>query len=271
MELWLLLMIGIGLLVGSVLSCLTWRSPKMLQCQALAAAQNLLGLPPEHHKDRAINLFFPRSCCPICRRCIAFYHNIPLLSWLWLRGHCHYCQHPISWRYPVIELVAAASSGWVAFNWPLGITALALVCCGWLLILLAAIDFETLLLPDCLTLPLLWLGLLINLNDLIVPLDDAVTGALLGYITLWAVYWIFKIVTGKEGIGYGDFKLLAALGAWCGWQSLPQIVLFAALMAIVICILLPFLGRKRRDLHVAFGPYLSLSGWWVLTGSLATG
>ncbi|MCX8957747.1 prepilin peptidase [Erwinia psidii] len=267
---WWVITGGLGLIAGSVLNCVAWRLPQMLQRQALAEARHLLALPSEHGTE-CVNLFSPRSCCPYCRRRLAFYHNVPLLSWLYLRGRCHYCQHHIGWRYPLTELAAAVSSFWVAFNWPPDIAAFALIFCGWLLILLAVIDIEYMLLPDRLTLLLLWLGLLANLNGSVVLLNDAVIGALLGYLSLWAIHWIFKIVTGKEGLGYGDFKLLAALGAWCGWRSLPLLVLYAALMASAVHLLLHFMGRRSLNEALPFGPWLALSGWWLLMMQMTSG
>jgi prepilin signal peptidase PulO-like enzyme (type II secretory pathway) len=262
---------GVGLVAGSVVNCVIWRLPVMLQQQAQRELHQLCGLPPEEDKwPVRFNLFLPRSCCPCCRSPLAFYHNIPLLSWLLLQGRCHSCQHPISWRYPLVELLAALCSGWIALCWPPGETAFALALCAWLLIALAAIDIQHMQLPDLLTLPLLWLGLLANLKGALVPLSDAVTGAAVGYLSLWFVCWGFKLVTGKEGVGYGDIKLLAALGAWCGWQRLPALLLCAALMGILAVLLLRLTGRSQRGEPLPFGPCLALSGWWLLVTSAAT-
>ncbi|WP_431223958.1 prepilin peptidase [Serratia sp. L9] len=268
--LWLMVMCGLGLLAGSVLNCVIWRLPLMLQRRVQSEAYQLLGLtPPEDGWPARFNLFLPRSCCPHCRRTIPFYHNIPLVSWLLLRGRCHSCQQRIGWRYPLVELTAALSGAWVAWCWPPGETALALALCAWLLIALIAIDIQHLLLPDALTLPLLWLGLLANLNGALVPLNDAVLGAAIGYLSLWLLFWGFKLATGKEGLGYGDFKLLAALGAWCGWQSLPWLLLCAALLGIIAILLLRMAGRTGRGEPLPFGPCLALSGWMTLITPLA--
>lgn len=270
-PLWVGVMCVLGLLAGSVLNCVIWRLPVMLQRRALAESRALLGLSPQDDGLLArFNLFLPRSCCPHCQRTIAFYHNIPLLSWLWLRGRCHHCRQRIGWRYPLVELAASLSGGWVALYWPPGATALALVLCAWLLIVLMVIDIQHLLLPDVLTLPLLWLGLLVNLQGALVPLSDAVLGAASGYLSLWLLYWGFKLATGKEGLGYGDFKLLAALGAWCGWQRLPLLLLWAVLLGIVAIMLLRLAGRAGRGDPLPFGPCLALAGWWVLITPWAT-
>lgn len=262
---WVGVMCVLGLLAGSVLNCVIWRLPVMLQRRVQAESCALLGMSPQEDGWPArFNLFLPRSCCPHCQHTIAFYHNIPVLSWLWLHGRCHHCQQRISWRYPLVELAAALSSGWVALFWPPGVTALALALCVWLLIALVVIDIQHLLLPDALTLPLLWLGLLANLQGALVPLSDAVLGAVSGYLSLWSLYWGFKLATGKEGLGYGDFKLLAALGAWSGWQHLPLVVLSAALLGILAIVLLRLTGRAGRDDPLPFGPCLALAGWWLL-------
>lgn len=261
----------LGLLAGSVLNCVIWRLPVMLQRRALAESRALLGLSPQDDDlPTRFNLFLPRSCCPHCQSTIACYHNIPLLSWIWLRGRCYHCRQRIGWRYPLVELAAALSGGWVALYWPPGATALALALCAWLLIALMVIDIQHLLLPDVLTLPLLWLGLLVNLRGELVPLSDAVLGAASGYLSLWLLYWGFKLTTGKEGLGYGDFKLLAALGAWCGWQRLPLVLLWAALLGIVAIILLRLTGRAGRSDPLPFGPCLALAGWWTLITPWAT-
>ncbi|NIY46301.1 prepilin peptidase [Cedecea colo] len=270
-SLWLMGMFVAGLLAGSVLNCAIWRLPVMLRRRAQSESRELLGLPQQQDDwPVRFNLFLPRSCCPHCRRAIAFYHNIPLVSWLWLRGRCHHCRQAIGCRYPLVELAAALSSGWVALIWPPGEVALALALCAWLLIALIAIDIQHMWLPDVLTLPLLWLGLLVNLNGALVPLSDAVLGAVIGYLSLWLLYWGFKLATGREGLGYGDFKLLAALGAWCGWQRLPVILLYAAMLGIVAVALLRLTGRAGRDDPLPFGPCLALSGWWMLIMSSVT-
>lgn len=269
-ELWIVLMSALGAVAGSVISCVAWRLPQILQREALAESCLPPGLPSEYKNgSMPVNLFFPGSLCPRCQQRLAFYHNIPLLSWLLLCGRCHYCQQPISWHYLLTELAATITGGWIAFNWSPGGTALLFALCGWWLILLSAIDLRCLLLPDCLTLSLLWLGLLVNLHHTIIPLNDAVAGAAAGYLILWAVNRVFRLISGKEGLGHGDFKLLAALGAWCGWQPLPWLLLLAALMGCTVYLLLWLAGRRRYAQPLPFGPCLALSGWWILTTPVA--
>ncbi|KKF37533.1 A24 family peptidase [Erwinia tracheiphila] len=272
MELWPVLVYIAGLIAGSVISCLACRLPMMLHLEAATEADNLPGLLSKQRRwCTYVSLFSPRAHCRFCLRAMAFYHTIPLLGWLWLHRRCHHCQRRIGWRYPLTELTAAVSSGWVALHCPPGITAIALILCGWVLLLLALIDLECMLLPDNLTLSLLWLGLLINLNGAVVSLHDAVVGALSGYLALWMVYWIFKIIRGKEGLGYGDFKLFAALGAWCGWQSLPRIMLCAALLGVSVHLLFYLFGKRKQGQLLPFGPWLALSGWWFLITPITTG
>ncbi len=255
---WVAVMTLLGLLAGSVLNCVIWRLPLMLN-----RTEND-GLPAR------FNLFLPRSCCPHCLHTIPFYHNVPLLSWLLLRGRCHRCRASIGLRYPLTELAAALCSGWVAWCWPPGETALALALASWILIALLCIDLDHLLLPDVLTLPLLWLGLLANLSGAVTPLADAVIGAVAGYLSLWGVYWGFLLLTGREGLGYGDFKLLAALGAWCGWQRLPVLVLGASLAGIGLIMLLRLKGKTGRGEAFPFGPCLAAVGWWLIVTPAAT-
>lgn len=259
---WLVLMALSGLLAGSVLNCVIWRLPLMLRRAETGAMDD--GLPAR------FNLFLPRSCCPRCLNTIPFYHNLPVISWLLLRGRCHRCGSPIGLRYPLTELATALCTAWVAWYWPPGWSALCLALGTWLLIALVCIDMKHMLLPDVLTLPLLWLGLLANLSGAVAPLDDAVIGAVAGYLILWCVYWGFLLLTGREGLGYGDFKLLAALGSWCGWQRLPALLLGASLAGIILILLLRLTGRTERGAAFPFGPCLAAAGWWLAVTPSAT-
>ena len=210
------------------------------------------------------NLLMPGSHCPQCKTPLRAVDNIPIVSWLALRGKCAHCSTRISARYPVVEALTALLSAVIA--WKFGLTwqtALVLIF-AWTLIALTFIDADTTLLPDDLTLPLLWLGLLANIFATFVPLKDAVIGAAAGYLILWSIYWLFKLTTGKEGMGYGDFKLLAALGAWMGWKSLLPIVLLSSLVGAIIGIALIVLARRGREIPIPFGPYLAAAGMIVM-------
>ena len=211
------------------------------------------------------NLVSTRSHCPKCGNMIAWYDNIPVVSWLVLRMRCRHCSEPISWRYPVVELTTAILSVIVVLTFGPTAQGLAALVLTWSLIAATGIDFDHQLLPDQITLPLLWLGLLLNLwLGLFASIEDAVIGAAAGYGLLWGVYHLFKLLTGKEGMGFGDFKLLAALGAWMGWQSLALIVLLGSLVGAVVGLLLMAVARHGRDVPIAFGPYLAAAGWIAL-------
>ena len=267
-----------GLLVGSFLNVVIHRLPLMMQAQWEAEAAELADLAeaqaPANAEDLAkapapaadpaagqpFNLVVPRSRCPHCGHQITALENIPVLSWLWLRGRCSACKAPIPIRYPLIETLSAVLA--LAAIWQYGLTLAGVGAVGlcFALIALAFIDIDTQLLPDDITLPLLWAGLLLNLFDAFVPLQDAVVGAMAGYLLLWSIYWLFKLVTGKEGMGYGDFKLLAALGAWFGWQAIPAIILLASVVGAVVGIALMVFARHGRDIPIPFGPYLAGAG-----------
>ncbi len=210
------------------------------------------------------NLFLPRSACPYCGHQISALENIPLLSWLCLRGRCRSCHKPISIRYPAVELLTAVASVAVAAYFPPGIPLAGALLLTWILIALTFIDFDKMLLPDQLTLPLLWAGLIINISEQYVSLTDAVLGAAAGYMVLWSLYWTFKLLTGKEGMGYGDFKLLAALGAWLGWQSLPLILILSSCVGAILGIALIVANRQQHGKPMPFGPYLAIAGWIAL-------
>ncbi len=248
----------IGLCVGSFLNVVIHRLPKMMERGWADQCAELAGREPEA-KPR-YNLMVPRSACPACGHAITAIENVPVVSWLALRGRCRACKAPISPRYPVVELVAGALA--VAAVWQFGAGWKGLAACAflWTLLALAFIDADTQLLPDDLTLPLLWGGLVANLFGLFVPLASAVIGAIAGYLVLWAVYWLFKLVRGKEGMGYGDFKLLAALGAWLGWPMLPQIVLVSSVLGAVGGILMIVLKGRDKAVPLPYGPWLAGAG-----------
>jgi len=248
----------LGLLVGSFLNVVIYRVPKMMQRESdnYVASESGKPLP---HTDR-FNLMVPRSACPCCGHQITAMENIPVISYLVLGGKCRKCKTRISARYPAIELLTAVLSGLMVWTFGSGAAGMGAVLFAWLLIAMTFIDFDTQLLPDDLTYPLLWAGLLLNLDTTYVPLQDAVIGAAAGYLVLWAVYWLFKLATGKEGMGYGDFKLLAALGAWLGWQALPVIILLSSIVGAVVGISLIVFARRGRDKPIPFGPYLAAAG-----------
>ena len=248
----------LGLLVGSFLNVVIHRLPRMLDREWREQCAWLEGKdPPE---AAAYNLVRPRSSCPHCGHAIAWFENIPVLSWLFLRGRCSQCGAAISSRYPLVEGLTGLLFGVAAWHWGFGMQAMA----AWLLlaalIALTFIDLDTHLLPDNLTLPLAWIGLLVNLNGVFAPLHEAVVGAVAGYLSLWVVFHLFRLITGKEGMGFGDFKLLAALGAWLGWKLLLPVVLCASLAGGVVGILLILLAGHDRARPIPFGPWLALGG-----------
>lgn len=263
-----------GLMFGSFFNVVIYRLPIMMKLDWLNTARDFLKellhldkLPAELEQHPAdlpqppFNLVKPDSTCPKCGHAIRWYENIPLASYAFLKGRCSQCQTRISPRYPLIEFVTAVLSAFVA--WRLGFSwemAAALVF-TWCLICLTMIDFDHKLLPDQLTLPLMWLGLLVNISGMFTSLESALVGAVTGYLFLWSIYWLFKLFTGKEGMGYGDFKLLAALGAWMGWQALPLIVLLSTLVGSVVGISLIVLKGRDRNIPIPFGPYLAAAGW----------
>lgn len=254
----------LGLLVGSFLNVVIYRLPLMLEREWTSQCQTLLqsgNAGTEAVESPSFNLVTPNSHCPKCDAAIKPWQNIPVVSYLALGGKCANCKTPISKRYPIIEFVTGLLSClaiWhFGFSWQGG----AMLLLTWALIALTMIDFDHQLLPDNITLPLLWLGLIINSFDTFCSLPDALWGAVFGYLSLWAVYWLFKLVTGKEGMGYGDFKLLAVLGAWFGWQMLPLIILLSSLVGAIIGIFLLVLKNKGKSVPIPFGPYLAAAGW----------
>ena len=255
------LTVVLGLLVGSFLNVVIYRLPKMMerawreQCAELTA-------PPGGSAETVekYNLIVPRSGCPSCGANITALQNIPVFSYLYLRGRCASCKTPIGARYPLVELVTGLLSGALAWHYGFGLAGMAAIIFVWALIALTFIDFDTQLLPDSITLPLLWLGLLVNIPGTFIDLRSAVIGAIAGYLILWSVYWLFKLATGKEGMGYGDFKLLAAIGAWLGWQMLPLVILVSAGVGAIIGVGLIILARHGRNVPIPFGPYLAMAG-----------
>lgn len=252
----------VGLLVGSFLNVVIHRLPRMLergwrmQCAEFAAGEQAVPADPEPRYD----LVHPPSHCPQCERPIRPLENIPLVSWLAQRGRCRGCGTGISARYPLVEALTAVLSGCVAAHFGFGLAAAAALPLVWALVALTFIDLDTQLLPDDITLPLVWLGLLANVFHVFNDLQSAVVGAVAGYLALWSVYWIFKLTTGKEGMGYGDFKLLAALGAWLGWQMLPLIILGSSVVGAVVGIGLIVSRHGGRSVPIPFGPYLASAG-----------
>ncbi|MET3116962.1 leader peptidase (prepilin peptidase)/N-methyltransferase [Undibacterium sp. GrIS 1.8] len=248
----------ISLLVGSFLNVVIHRVPKMMQRESdnYVASEKGEALP---HTDR-YNLMVPRSACPHCGHQITAVENIPVISYIMIGGKCAGCKAPISIRYPIVELLTAAISALLIWHFGSGLAGLGAVLFGWFLIAMTFIDADTQLLPDDLTLPLLWCGLLINVNASFVPLTDAVIGAVAGYLSLWSIYWLFKLATGKDGMGYGDFKLLAALGAWMGWSMLPVIVLLSSAVGAVVGISMIVSKKMGRNNPIPFGPYLAGAG-----------
>ena len=252
----------LGLPIGSFLNVVIHRLPVMMARADANAIAEERG-EPLPHPDR-YDLLLPRSACPHCATPLAPMHLIPVLGWLALRGRCGNCRAPIGLRYPAVELLTALVFGLAAWRFGAGLAGWAAMTCGAMLIALAVIDARTMLLPDALTLPLLWLGLLLNLEPLFAPLPDAVLGAALGYGVLWLVYWLFRLMTGKEGVGHGDFKLFAALGAWLGWQCLPAVLLGAAVLGAAVGLAGVVSGRHGRDQPIPFGPYLAIAGMLAL-------
>ena len=257
----------VGLMVGSFLNVVIHRLPKMMerdwlqQCAELARSHQADTPAPATTEPAApYNLVVPRSACPHCNHAISAWENIPIFSYLLLRGRCRGCGAAISPRYPVIEGISGVLSAWAAWHFGFGPAAFGALLLIWALLALTAIDFDTQLLPDAITLPLLWTGLLFNLSGVYANLSSAVLGAMVGYLALWLVYWGFKLATGKEGMGYGDFKLLAALGAWMGWQMLPLIILLSSLFGALVGITLIVALRHGRNIPIPFGPYLAAGG-----------
>ena len=247
-----------GLLVGSFLNVVIHRLPKILERQWRAECAELTGTAPP--PAERYNLVVPRSACPKCGHRITALENIPIASYIALGGKCSRCGAPISRRYPVVEALSGALSGYIAWRYGWGAPMLGTLIFSWAMIALAFIDFDTFYLPDIITLPLLWAGLLFNLGGGFIDVRSAVVGAVAGYLALWSVYWVYKLATGKEGMGYGDFKLLAAIGAWLGWKMLPLVILLSSLIGAAVGIGLIAFARHGRNVPIPFGPYLVIAG-----------
>ena len=254
----------VALLVGSFLNVVIYRLPVMMEREwQEAIRQESADSASESTKER-FNLAFPASRCNQCGHKIRWYENIPVISWLALKGRCSQCKTPISARYPLIEALSGILCGVIAWKFGLTLEGMALMVLTWALIALTFIDVDHQLLPDSITLPLLWLGLLLNSFEVFTTLESAVWGAALGYLALWSVYWAFKLLTGKEGMGYGDFKLLAALGAWSGAISLPMIILFSSVAGVLLAGILIVTNKHQASNPLPFGPYLAIAGWFAI-------
>jgi leader peptidase (prepilin peptidase)/N-methyltransferase len=257
-----------GLMVGSFLNVVIHRLPKMMEADWKEQCVEYLH-PEEAEKAAAqpktrYNLVVPRSACPHCGHRITAIENIPIVSYAVLGGKCSACKSPIGLRYPLVEALTAALTVFVGWKFGVSLQAMAAIFFTWALIALTFIDADTTLLPDDITLPLMWLGIVVNLFGLFTSLQSAVIGAMAGYLMLWSVYWLFKLTTGKEGMGYGDFKLLAAIGAWLGWQMLGQVVLLSAAVGAVVGVIGIVLKGRERGAKIPFGPYLAAAGFIAL-------
>ena len=262
-----------GLCVGSFLNVVIYRLPKMMEAQWRAECASLAGEEPA--AGEVFNLVHPRSRCPSCGTQITALQNVPVVSWLVLRGKCARCKAPISFRYPAVEIAAGVLAAVMAWRFGYSAALLGALVFSWALLALTFIDLDTQLLPDDITLPLLWAGLLANMFGAFTDLRSAVLGAVGGYMLLWLVYWGFRLIAKKEGMGYGDFKLLAALGAWVGWQVLPFIVVVSAGVGAIVGGIVLWLSRRGMETRIPFGPYLALGGlaallygrqaviWWI--------
>jgi leader peptidase (prepilin peptidase)/N-methyltransferase len=261
----LTLLCGIlGLLIGSFLNVVIYRLPVMMEREWRRDCREFLQLKPEDTDSEPFNLTLPHSRCPHCKATIKPYQNIPVLSYLFLKGKCAQCGQAISLRYPLIEAFTGLCSAIVAYHFGYSMALAFALLLTWCLIALSFIDIDKQLLPDSIVLPLLWLGLLMSLFKVYANSSDSIIGAIAGYLSLWTVYHVFRIITGKEGMGYGDFKLLALFGAWLGWQFLPMIVLLSSLVGAVIGIAMIVFRSHDHNTPIPFGPYLAAAGWLAL-------
>jgi leader peptidase (prepilin peptidase) / N-methyltransferase len=254
----------VGLLVGSFLNVVIYRLPVMMQKSWRKECSEYLELDFDSTLTEPFNLVLPLSRCPYCNMAIKPYHNIPVFSYLLLGGKCANCSNPISKRYPIIEALTAITSTIIAWHFGYSPQVGFALLLTWSLIALSFIDIDHHLLPDSITLPVLWLGLFLSIFDLFIGSHDSIIGAVAGYLTLWSVFHVFKLLTGKEGMGYGDFKLLSLFGAWLGWQSLPVIILLSSFVGAVIGISMIIFSKHDRNTPIPFGPYLAAAGWIAL-------
>ena len=253
-----LTMVLLGLMVGSFLNVVIHRLPKILEREWRTECAELTETTPP--SAERYNLIVPRSACPKCGHRITALENIPIASYVVLGGKCRGCSAPISKRYPLVEALSGALSGYIAWRYGWSAAMAGALLFAWAMIALAFIDFDTFYLPDSITLPLLWAGLLFNLDGTFTDIRSAVIGAAAGYLTLWTVYWAYKLATGKEGMGYGDFKLLGAIGAWLGWMMLPLVILVSSFFGAAVGIALIVFARRGRNVPIPFGPYLVIAG-----------
>lgn len=262
----------LGLLVGSFLNVVIYRLPVIFKREWRKDCTNYLEenfnakieLDTGKEPAEPFNLVKPDSACPHCHHEIRAWENIPVISYIFLKGKCSNCKTPISFRYPFIEILSAALAAACAWKFGFSLAGFSAILLSWALISLSLIDYDTQYLPDQITLPFLWLGLLLNLNNTFTDIHSAIIGAVAGYLALWSVYQLFKLLTKKEGMGFGDFKLLALLGAWMGWQFLPVIIILSSLVGSIIGITLIVLKKHEREIPIPFGPYLAVAGWIAL-------
>lgn len=259
-----LVCLPVGLVIGSFLNVVIYRLPVMMKNEWHTQCRDLLELPHPAQPQTTLNLAFPASHCPHCGTPVAIRYNIPLVGYLLLRGRCNSCSGKISLRYPLVELLSGLMTFIVAWHFGWGMESLCAMLLTWGLLALAFIDVDEMLLPDSITLPLLWLGLLISTGELFVTPGESILGACLGYLSLWSVYVVFKRITGKEGMGYGDFKLLAMLGAWMGWKALPGIILISSVVGVFVGVGMMLMSPEKRGKPIPFGPYLAVAGWLFL-------
>ena len=257
------------LLIGSFLNVVIYRLPIMMERDWREQADELVNTPSEQElPEGRFDLVMPRSRCPSCGSLITAWQNIPVISYLFLKGRCASCKASISARYPLVELMTALLAAVTAWHFGPGWEALMAITLTVVLVVISMIDADTQLIPDSIVLPLMWLGLAMSLfhpmpgaNTLFISPTDAIVGAMAGYLALWSIFWLFKLITGKDGMGYGDFKLLAALGAWLGWQQLPIIIMMSAVVGAVLNVAMIVLKGKDRSIPIPFGPYLAAAGW----------
>jgi len=254
----------LGLIVGSFLNVVIYRLPKMMEQDWHEQCCDLLEIKHENKEEQQVGLFFPGSSCPVCHHKITALENIPVISYLYLKGRCKSCKAKISPQYPIIEILTGLTSAYVAWHFGFNLQTLFAVLLTWALICLSIIDLEHSLLPDDITLPFLWLGLACNIFGIFTDIYSSLIGAMLGYSVLWIIFMSFKIVTGKEGMGYGDFKLLSLLGAWFGWQYLPLVILLSSIAASLIGIAMIIFRGREKSAAFPFGPYIAIAGWVTL-------